>query len=229
LEAARVKLREFGAESVADEAAPELVSLIEDLSARGQELAEFIALRQLRRRLDATGLSDFLAACDRHALEPDRMPALFAAVVAQQRAALARRVTALASKNGALLEARRRSFAQRDLAKIKADRETVRAKLLEVDPPVGTQHGPRKTWTEMKLLTNEFPKVKRFTPVRQLLTRAGRAIQALKPCFMMSPLSLAKFAPARSLEFDLLVIDEASQMRPQDALGGCCVPSRWWS
>ena len=37
---------------------------------------------------------------------------------------------------------------------------------------------------------------------------------------MMSPLSLAKFIPAKALEFDLLVIDEASQMRPEDALGG---------
>ncbi len=37
---------------------------------------------------------------------------------------------------------------------------------------------------------------------------------------MMSPLSLAKFAPAGRLEFDLLLIDEASQMRPEDALGG---------
>ena len=42
----------------------------------------------------------------------------------------------------------------------------------------------------------------------------------MKPCFMMSPLSLAKFVAARNLEFDLLVIDEASQMRPEDALGG---------
>ena len=37
---------------------------------------------------------------------------------------------------------------------------------------------------------------------------------------MMSPLSLAKFAAPRALEFDVLVVDEASQMRPEDALGG---------
>ena len=50
-------------------------------------------------------------------------------------------------------------------------------------------------------------------------SRGGRAIQDLKPCFMMSPLSLAKFLP-RTMTFDLLVIDEASQMKPEDALGG---------
>jgi very-short-patch-repair endonuclease len=37
---------------------------------------------------------------------------------------------------------------------------------------------------------------------------------------MMSPLSLAKFLKPSEVEFDLLVIDEASQMRPEDALGG---------
>ena len=37
---------------------------------------------------------------------------------------------------------------------------------------------------------------------------------------MVSPLSLAKFLPAGSIEFDVLVIDEASQMKPEDALGG---------
>ena len=71
----------------------------------------------------------------------------------------------------------------------------------------------------MALLDHEITKQKRFVPVRTLLAQAGKSIQALKPCFMMSPLSLAKFMKAGSLNFDILVIDEASQMRPEDALG----------
>ena len=46
-----------------------------------------------------------------------------------------------------------------------------------------------------------------------------RAVQALKPCFMMSPLSVAQYIKPGALRFDLLVIDEASQMRPEDAVG----------
>ena len=71
----------------------------------------------------------------------------------------------------------------------------------------------------MALLDHEIAKQKRYVPVRTLLAQAGRSIQAIKPCFMMSPLSLAKFLKAGSLTFDILVIDEASQMRPEDALG----------
>ncbi len=219
-EAAMSQLMEFGVQGICDLPPNDLMRLVDDLSTRRQELADFIVLRRQRRRLDAAGLSEFLAACDNHSVEPSRIPLLFDAIVAERRAAAARRAEGLAANNGALLEARRRAFAERDRAKIVTDRTAVRAKLLQATPPVGAQDGPKKTWTEMRLLGNEFSKVRRFTPVRQLLARAGRAIQTLKPCFMMSPLSLAKFVAAGNLEFDLLVIDEASQMRPEDALGG---------
>ena len=44
-------------------------------------------------------------------------------------------------------------------------------------------------------------------------------IQRFKPVFLMSPLSVAQFLPPGRIEFDLCVIDEASQVRPEDALG----------
>ncbi len=56
-------------------------------------------------------------------------------------------------------------------------------------------------------------------PIRKLMEQAGPAIQALKPVFMMSPLSVAQFLAPGVLEFDLLVMDEASQIQPVDALG----------
>ncbi len=95
----------------------------------------------------------------------------------------------------------------------------IKAKLLTKMPLPGSNFGKRKAWTEMALITNEIGKQKGFVPLRTLLAQAGHSIQAIKPCFMMSPLSLAKFMKAGKLEFDILVIDEASQMRPEDALG----------
>lgn len=44
-------------------------------------------------------------------------------------------------------------------------------------------------------------------------------VQRIKPVMLMSPISVAQFLPPGSVEFDLLVIDEASQVRPEDALG----------
>jgi uncharacterized protein DUF4011/AAA domain-containing protein len=53
-EAALSRLTEFGAQGMCDLPPVALVRLIDDLSTRGRELAEFIPLRRLRRRLDAT-------------------------------------------------------------------------------------------------------------------------------------------------------------------------------
>jgi very-short-patch-repair endonuclease len=59
----------------------------------------------------------------------------------------------------------------------------------------------------------------RHIPIRDLLDRAGEAVQAMMPCFMMSPLSVAQHLVPGRLSFDLVVMDEASQLRPEDALG----------
>ncbi|WP_139924991.1 DUF3320 domain-containing protein [Hymenobacter sp. DG01] len=72
---------------------------------------------------------------------------------------------------------------------------------------------------QMLLLRNEFAKKTRHLPLRKLMQQAGRAVQAIKPVFMMSPLSVASYLPPGAVEFDLVVFDEASQVRPVDALG----------
>ncbi len=72
---------------------------------------------------------------------------------------------------------------------------------------------------QLGVLKREFQKKSRHLPVRRLMREAGRAIQSIKPVFMMSPLSIAKYIPPGSIRFDLVVFDEASQVRPVDALG----------
>ena len=72
---------------------------------------------------------------------------------------------------------------------------------------------------QLGVLKREFEKKRRHLPIRQLMTKAGNAIQAIKPVFMMSPLSVAMFLPPNSVDFDWVVFDEASQVKPVDAFG----------
>jgi very-short-patch-repair endonuclease len=72
---------------------------------------------------------------------------------------------------------------------------------------------------EMGVVRAEIGKKRRHLPIRRLLERAATAVQKIKPVFLMSPLSVAQFLPPGRTEFDLLVIDEASQVSPKDALG----------
>jgi hypothetical protein len=68
-------------------------------------------------------------------------------------------------------------------------------------------------------LRREFEKKRAHLPIRQLIAKAGHAVQTLKPVFLMSPLSVAAYLPPGSVQFDLVIFDEASQVRPVDALG----------
>ena len=72
---------------------------------------------------------------------------------------------------------------------------------------------------QVNVLRLEFNKQKKHLPIRKLMIKAGMAIQTIKPVFMMSPLSIANFIPPGSMEFDLVIFDEASQVKPVEALG----------
>ena len=78
---------------------------------------------------------------------------------------------------------------------------------------------PYNAGGDVGVLTREFEKKKKHLPIRQLILRAGHAIQAIKPVFMMSPLSIASYIPPGAVEFDIVVFDEASQVKPVEALG----------
>ncbi|KAF0221142.1 MAG: superfamily I DNA/RNA [Geobacteraceae bacterium] len=73
--------------------------------------------------------------------------------------------------------------------------------------------------TEMHLLRKELGKKTKHISIRQLIRRAGKAVQALKPCFMMGPLSVAQYIQQGTINFDMIVMDEASQLRPEESLG----------
>ncbi len=72
---------------------------------------------------------------------------------------------------------------------------------------------------EPAILHNERVKQRRHMPLRRLFQRLPNLIPQLKPCLMMSPLSVAQYLPANLYKFDIVIFDEASQVRPHDAIG----------
>ena len=78
---------------------------------------------------------------------------------------------------------------------------------------------PEGTRGKMGVLRGEAKKKTRHMPLRKLLKEVGDAVQTIKPVFLMSPLSVAQYLDPDGLKFDLLLIDEASQVRPADAIG----------
>lgn len=78
---------------------------------------------------------------------------------------------------------------------------------------------PQGAQGEMKVVRGEIGKRRAHMALRRLFLSAPRAIQRIKPVLLMSPISVAQYLTPGQVEFDLLVIDEASQVRPEDALG----------
>lgn len=78
---------------------------------------------------------------------------------------------------------------------------------------------PRGGMGAMGFIRGEIARKRGHKPIRRLMSEAGPVVQQIKPVFLMSPISVAQYLPPGLLEFDLLVIDEASQVRPEDALG----------
>jgi very-short-patch-repair endonuclease len=72
---------------------------------------------------------------------------------------------------------------------------------------------------ELQILKRELNKKRKLFPIRKLIVQAGRVMQAIKPIFMMSPMSIAKFLSPGTVGFDIVVFDEASQVKPVDAFG----------
>ena len=134
------------------------------------------------------------------------------------RAALAEHPV-LGRYRGLQLEKARERFRLLDEEIIQLQRKALAAELGSRPIDLGYRGDYRRDDTGLVLVHNEIGKKKRHIPIREILDRAGRSIQQMKPCFMMSPLSVAQFLKPNRLRFDLVLIDEASQMRPEEALG----------
>ncbi len=84
--------------------------------------------------------------------------------------------------------------------------------------PLG-RSGECPSASELGILKRECEKKSRHKPVRTLLESIPTILPLLKPCMLMSPLSVAQYLPPGSKNFDIIVFDEASQITVWDAIG----------
>ena len=123
----------------------------------------------------------------------------------------------LATFIGELHENRIKEFKDLDRKIINLNRKRIFNKLNSQIPKIyGATNDP-----EAKILAGEFTRKSGHLPVRTLLEKAGGTIKKIKPVFMMSPLSIAQYLDPTNpkLQFDVVIFDEASQVKPEDALG----------
>jgi hypothetical protein len=118
---------------------------------------------------------------------------------------------------GATREAQIARFRELDGQCARLAKESLKA-ALSAAVPRNDGRARRGDVSELGLLMHECGKKMRHKSVRQILAETPTLTPAIKPCFLMSPLSVAQYLPVDAA-FDLVVFDEASQIPVWDAIG----------
>ena len=106
-------------------------------------------------------------------------------------------------------------FSDKDKLRTKVNRAKIAAELLALKPSADFS----SAGSQVALLKKEYFKKRKQMPVIRLLETMTELVQTLKPCFLMSPLSVSTLLTDKSCKFDVVIFDEASQIFPWDALG----------
>lgn len=185
--------------------------------ARPETLHAWIAYWRRASRMKAESMADFAAALHGGSVHAEQaVDQFWRAYYDDLMREFYRRRPVLAEFTGESHEGKRAQFQRLDRLRIELARGEVQ---LAHYRGVQSTNPNADSLGDMAKLRNEMKKKRRHWPIRKLLAEAGHVIQAIKPVFMMSPTSIAQFLEPGVLDFDLLLIDEASQVRPVEAFG----------
>lgn len=177
-----------------------------------EALPDWVRYRLQRDELRASGMQSLIQLLDQEQVDASQAESLFdVSYYEHLLRCLHQDNPLLAQFSGMSHQRLRDHFCEADHLMIEATREEV-SNFHRANIPGGSIGG-------MGVIRHEIQKKSRHKAIRRLIREAGAAIQKIKPVFMMSPLSIAQYLEPGAVEFDILLIDEASQIEPVDAYG----------
>lgn len=109
-----------------------------------------------------------------------------------------------------------REFNRLDLTQLSLARTRIKERLVSRLPDLNMA---TLAIDEVGILKRELGKQRKILPLRKLFRAIPNLLLTLKPCLMMSPLSVSLFLDADHYNFDVVIFDEASQVCTEDAIG----------
>lgn len=109
-----------------------------------------------------------------------------------------------------------REFSQLDKMQFEIAKARIKGKLINELPLLDKF---TSGMDEMGILKRELSKQRKIMPIRKLFRQIPNLLLVLKPCLMMSPLSVSLFLEADAYKFDTVIFDEASQVCTENAIG----------
>lgn len=184
--------------------------LIRHLRSSLADVDEWFAFARATEELSQSGLEPVVSFCVDHRVDRGSVTGVV------ERSLLEACIDAIIRSDGRL-----RRFRQEDREQVltefrRLDRKLVQSAASRVIDAANARR-PRTAVGEPGVIQQQSQLKRKHMPVRLLLERAGNAAKDLKPCFMMSPLTVSQFLPP-TMRFDCVIFDEASQVRPSDAI-----------
>jgi very-short-patch-repair endonuclease/DNA polymerase III delta prime subunit len=107
-------------------------------------------------------------------------------------------------------------FQMKDISQFAIAQARIRQKLSAQRP---NSAGFTSRGTEIHVLMREGEKRRKLLPIRKLFEKIPNLLLTLKPCLLMSPLSVSLFLDPDLYKFDTVIFDEASQVCTENAIG----------
>ncbi|WP_202108630.1 DUF4011 domain-containing protein [Succinivibrio dextrinosolvens] len=204
-----------------------MISRNQEAIDKGDSLSGLSALNISKNNLDKLGCEEYTKRIFQNENEISSLKQyIFADVYNSLSDSIYENHKELEEMSGARINALQKEFKRLDRTLISAKREIVRNAVLKLQKKLNTE--PRyigekgakvNDLTEFQLIKHENTKQRQHIALRQLFKRAPNASLLLKPCFMMSPLTVANYIEPSGIKFDVLIMDEASQVKPEEAIG----------
>jgi very-short-patch-repair endonuclease len=170
----------------------------------------WLEFTELEEALKSAGLTEATDFCTRNGTSASEVPRILEkAVLAVWLDDVIRHDGRLKGSSASELDGLVEKFRELDRKLVKDAAEQVAAACVALRPK--TKVGAAG------YIEKEAQKKKKHMPVRTLLEKTSDVVKRLKPCLMMSPLAVSQYLPS-NFRFDVAIFDEASQVRPADAI-----------
>lgn len=180
-------------------------------------LEEWIDFRNARKNCREEGLSEYIEKIEEQKITPTSILPIF------QKRFFRLWLDAILPNYPAILNFRRinqentiQEFASLDKVQFEIAKARIKGRLINDLPSF--DHFTSGV-DEISILKRELSKRRKIMPIRKLFQQIPNLLPTLKPCLMMSPLSVSLFLEAETYQFDTVIFDEASQVCTENAIG----------
>lgn len=180
------------------------------------KLGNWVSFSDLLQQLQAAELLDFVDVLIKKKIEPEQMTGAYRRVFFKHWIEyILFSVPELAAFSRITQDQAVQNFVKKDSLQYEISKIQIKSELSQTRPGLDIVTGG----SAVAVLRREGQKKRKQMPIRKLLAETGSLVQIIKPCFLMSPLSVSTFLDPEKISFDTIVFDEASQIFPQDAIG----------